>query len=688
MPLPSHAIELIAAQFPNQPNLLELFQAVFKSQAYDRATTLKLVKASRGCSGEAWRSRCAVALLLEHCVQRLSPKDLREHKIIFDQLGIRLGHGRAGSDLLKQGYTASNLKGFVPQLRRRLARLQYLHESVMKPGAGREEWEQFLAVSSQESRLTLARYCFTPLEVAARIREDVETSSGIKDIRDRDRDWFNPFAERMWNHLPALEAGIASELARGGQLYWVRENTSSELYSLIEFPLTSAVLTVKPPGSHVEFEIKRAGVRGNRRINVLTQRNGARIPVSHQLHGASFGWLGRREARAASLFAYIFNLVHRKRAPMCITLSISSLHTVPTTNGQAHILDYLTSPQVYGEGFDEMRAAMRECIDNLPPDCGVPLHPYSGAVGLTLQFLAQAQPQQALLLNTTSFRLDRLALYLSEAGPEEYFVRGLRTTYTPAEARRFADTLLTEILGTYTPPTSAWQDYRNYVLEGLAANRTVADRNFIDCMQELGEFWGTLLGVRGYSDGESFVARNVGLRSMWEKGKWRVRVIFMDHDDLFVLGKQKYYFWPYRSVAGMYRDEIHVMGRELEGYKVKGAADHLCEIYGVSEATAEAGWKKLEQSTRQAYEKTLRALEKNRRLQNLFFPPFIQYLRDWDILVRMYLDSVNGGDFWKPKALDYLRSRSYEAKRVRNYINSIEEYCDFLYRMAFLYESK
>jgi hypothetical protein len=688
MPLAAYARDLIANSFPNQACLMELFQRVFNSKKYERSAALKLLGAARGKSGEAWEVRCAAVLLLEHSLLKLSPKNLHEHKILFDKLGISLGCGRAGVELLKQGYTLTTLEGFVTQLRRRLARLQYLHKAVMEPDPGREDWENFLALSRQESRLTLARYCFTPQQIAARILEHVEVSQGVKNLRDCDRRWFNPFTERMWKELPALEAAIASELTSDNKLYWLTDKTSSELCSLIEFPLTSAVLTVKPPGSHIEFEIKRAGVPGNRRLNVITRRNGVMIPLSHQLQGGSFGWLGRREAEAASLFAYIFRLVHGKCAPLCLTLSITSLLTVPAVNGKAHILDYLTSEDTFGEGFEEMRAAMRECIGNLPPDCGVPIHPYPGPMGLTLQFLAQAQPQQAFLLNTTSFRLDRLALYLSADGPEEYFTRGLRKPYTQADARGLADVVLTEILGVCTRPASAWTDYRSYVLDALAANRAAADSHYLNCMQQVGEFWGTLLGVRGYSDGESFVARNVGLRSVWEAGEWRVRVIFMDHDDLFVLEKRKRYFWPYRAIAGMYRDEVHVMGRDLEGNKIKGDRDHLRQIYHVNDAIAQRGEKLLEASARKAYDKTLRALETDRRLQNLFLPEFIAYLRDWDIIVRMYLESVAGGGFWKPRALAYLKSRSYEAKRVRNYINSIEEFCDFLYRMAFLYESR
>ena len=56
--------------------------------------------------------------------------------------------------------------------------------------------------------------------------------------------------------------------------------------------------------------------------------------------------------------------------------------------------------------------------------------------------------------------------------------------------------------------------------------------------------WGTLLGLRGYSFGESFVARNVGLRTIWSQGEWSVRLVFQDHDNLVLPEKSQAEFWP------------------------------------------------------------------------------------------------------------------------------------------------
>ncbi len=91
-----------------------------------------------------------------------------------------------------------------------------------------------------------------------------------------------------------------------------------------------------------------------------------------------------------------------------------------------------------------------------------------------------------------------------------------------------ADDVLEEVLGIYLPPEVRYRGHEHYVQAALAVpeNRTRADRNFLSVMQDIGTFWGTLLAVRGYTRGESVVARNVGLRSVWDEGEWKVKIIF------------------------------------------------------------------------------------------------------------------------------------------------------------------
>src|SRR5436305_14878773 len=108
-------------------------------------------------------------------------------------------------------------------------------------------------------------------------------------------------------------------------------------------------------------------------------------------------------------------------------------------------------------------------------------------------------PQQAIVVGTSAFRLDRIASSLDTA-------------------------LLEEIVDDFV------YDPRDDVDAALRRNRANADRTFLSLVSQAARTWGTLLGIRGASDGESFATRNTGIRKLWREGAWRVCLIAMDHD--------------------------------------------------------------------------------------------------------------------------------------------------------------
>ena len=90
-------------------------------------------------------------------------------------------------------------------------------------------------------------------------------------------------------------------------------------------------------------------------------------------------------------------------------------------------------------------------------------------------------------------------------------------------------------------------EYYGFVLE---RDIEPIDDVFPEDVAEIARVWGTLLGVRGQSRGESFVARNVGLRSVWEDGEWRVKLIFMDHDALTLPEVELGHFFAQNAFPG------------------------------------------------------------------------------------------------------------------------------------------
>ena len=212
---------------------------------------------------------------------------------------------------------------------------------------------------------------------------------------------------------------------------------------------------IKPPGSEIEFELKRAGRKGSNPFNVVYRRNGNRVPVPHRLDGGSMQWLLRYEQRTASKFRSIYRLVHGDEAPMPGYISRTTVFSIPTRHGPVASFRYFTDPQIFGErGYQDMRGAMKEATAALVKEEGENLPAVAGEMGLTAEFLSHVAPAQTILTGTSSFRIDKLGLYLSAYGAQRYFDDWLRVSFTKADAKQFADTLLEEVLGVYEPPKS------------------------------------------------------------------------------------------------------------------------------------------------------------------------------------------------------------------------------------------
>ena len=163
--------------------------------------------------------------------------------------------------------------------------------------------------------------------------------------------------------LPDYEAGILQRLCAGSKVYWVAEGTSTAINSLVEYPPSTFVLVIKPPGSDLEFELKRAGRKGGNALSVVFKRNGRNVPSSHRLDGGSMQWLLRYEARSGSK---MFDL---SAGPSC-GCAIAGIHCAeygvcdPDAKwaGSA-AFRYFTEPRVFGEGrFGEMRSAMAAAV--------------------------------------------------------------------------------------------------------------------------------------------------------------------------------------------------------------------------------------------------------------------------------------------------------------------------------------
>lgn len=696
---------LLRAEIGGAPGGEELCAAFLVCRGYSSALADRLIAAGRGARGESWEVRRLAALMLQ-CLALRMPRAELGGLGELDQFCVALGlKDVAGVDLplservLAEGFTTTALAGFGRELRRRLGRAAPVWRRLRGRATSEAAWRDFLAFARSECRLALARYLFSPAEVVERVRGLVRVSRGVADPFPAEPDYVPEEAAAAVAALPPYEAEICKLLLAGSPIYWSSPATSTRVNALVENPLGTVVMVVKPPGSDLELEIKRTGRRGAPRLGVVMRRDGEEVPYAHRLDGGSMRTMLRWEARMAALLGRIYRRVHGAEAPIPRTLAIATVYGVPAGDEEAHVLDYFTWPQSDGEDFAAMRQALREAVTVGREQSVWHRTDLPGALGLTVEFLQNFTPAQGLLAGTSSFRLDRVLDFMLGPGAGAYFERaaGGRPDRPREQGRRLADQVLEEVLGEYSPPPVAYRSHRQYVQAAFAvpANRRRADRAFLALARQLGTLWGTLSAVRGGSRGESFVARNVGLKSRWERGRWRVQIVSMDHDVMNIAGGDAHHFRPLATLPAMIEDERFILGerRADAPHRVHGALDYLQEIYRVSPRTAGAGRSALLRELRRAYRRTHEAALHGRSLAGLCRPLFVRRLRDWDEVVRRQLAARSGGASDERDAAfaaataQWLADRGYEPRQIEEHLRAAALHADFLSRYSFLYGS-
>ncbi len=678
--------ELLFAEFGDTQQAHKLLDEFLQHSTFSKQFCLQLLSQIKQPRGVSWELRRLAILMLEHQTLLVSPNSFADFDFLLTALQLKQsGTNRPlSSTVLQEGYSTTDFRAFVPEFRHRLARLDRVHRKIKGRQTSKAALREFVATSFCECKLTLGRYLFTPAEVVDRILGQLQVTNAVPDLGGAR----GPQLES----LPPFEAEILRRLVDSSYVYWVADHTSSRINSLIEYPATSVVLVVKPPGSDYEFEFKRAGLRGRNSLGVVYARNGYTVPPSHRLDGGSMQYLLRFEANAAARIASVYRVVHKSEAPVPAYISRKTIDAIPIRNTQVTSLRYFSDAGIFGEGFRPMRVAMAESVAAFIREGYPKLPALPGDFGLTAQFVGVVGPSQAVLTGTSSFRLNKLATYLSSEGPEHYFGEGLHQPYTAAEAKSFADTILEEVLGVYKPPNVNYRDQRQYVDAALSlrANRNRADEVYLSILEQTARFWGTLMALRGYSRGESFVGRNVGLRSVWEAGHWKVKVIFMDHDALIIPGPQSDDFAAHRGIGSMRLDERYIWESIEPELFPSSIAGYLRSIYRIQDEKEREGRTLVNRVLKDAYKKTQQALLSNQQLRSLFNPAFLRRLLVFDTLTGGMLHAKPESpswQAWKEQMMEMLNAHGYPQNSFQAYAEIIESHRPFLERYSYLFNS-
>lgn len=634
--LPPQLRAVVAHELPRQAaRAATIVRDLLRRDRFDRAFALRLFTIARD-GRVSHELRCLASLAFEHQF-RLAPRE--KATTLLHTIGVGEDEG---------------------SIRGRIARNEAIHQRLRRGAAG---LRAFLRHTRRECRLIFARYAFTPAEVVATIRERTRATPGRHDFPLLVHNCNVDEAARAMATLPQYEREIVRLLINAKVVYWVAESTPSSLNALVEYPEGTVVLVVKPPGSDLEIEIKRAGSRGPHAIDVVHRDDtGSIVPLHHHLWGASRGDLLRFEAANSALLARIHRLALGIEAPIPRFVTMCAIDSVPAADGSTvSLLTHFSAPVRRGP----LQASL-ERLDR--PDLVTPLDFPAG------RFLEATMPAQAIVVGTTSFRLDRLRAYLRDGVPFD----------------GDADELLDEIIDDYIPPPGRFRTHKEYVAAAMAHNRVAADRTYISVLTQIGRFWGAVLGMRAGSSGESFVTRNVGLRKVWSNGRWQVRYIAMDHDAMAVAGRVHRYYNPSKNVSFFVLDQAHILGGPIGPRFLPGETGTLKAIYRVSSAVASEGLAAFRAVLRQSYAQTLQAMATDPRVRELFHEDFVDTIREWD---RAVIDFCrNGRDAesrlrWRRRTRARLRRRGLPRPIVDQYVSTIVAYADVMPWFAGLYDS-
>jgi hypothetical protein len=662
---PRRLRDAVLRAYPDRPDALALVREFLApgNVRSDRAFTARLIDVGRGTHGEDWPLRLLAARMLESRILAMSPADLRAHRAIFDTLGVDFDP--------RDGYTAADERTRVAQFRARLSRFAHLHHALDGTRTMPRALERFLDSARRPCLVAAARYLFTLDETLERIYGKTRQSQGL-----RDRDCDDPRAAQLaLDTLPVREAELARALFATHEIFWVGQDTPSDFNSLLEFPLGTVALVIKPPGSGVELELKRAGIRGPRVWDVLYTRDSSPVCSSHYLQGGAVGSMLEMQSKAEAKFAAIWRLVHGGDAPVSRTLRVNNVFKLPLSEGDGggtvNILRYFTDPALYGAGYARMRRDMALALDAMLRFEGEPPYHAPNDYALTARFFAAVKPGQALQIGTSSFRLDCIAHYLQPDGARNYQMKaGLPCD--PRRERLFADEVLSEILVDYVPPRAHSRTYAGYLRAAFAVpeNRRRADRNFLSCVEQIGKMFGTCVALCIGSGGESYVPRNVGLRNVFVDGQWTLRVIFMDHDALNIPEYNDRDIYPQVAARMMWFDYVHIAGGRIDPARVRGSLRLLAGIFRVSPALRRAGMAAFHRAVEQAHRVTREALPE--KLLPYFHPKWGERLEDFDQAVRTYVRAGRSTRAWAATIPTLLEKRRQTTRSlISQYIRGI-----------------
>src|ERR1700686_3965722 len=173
--------KLLTTEFHDAHQPYDLFDEFLRQKTYNDSFCLSLLAVAKQRNGVSWDVRRLAVLMLEHQVLKLPPNKLDVFDFLFTQLNLKKAPGlnkAIVSSVLKEGYSTTDLRHFIPEFRSKLERLNYVHHKIRGRRTSDTGLRDFIKLSRLDCKLSLARYLFTAAEVANPILSQLQVKDG------------------------------------------------------------------------------------------------------------------------------------------------------------------------------------------------------------------------------------------------------------------------------------------------------------------------------------------------------------------------------------------------------------------------------------------------------------------------------------------------------------------------------
>ena len=123
-------LSILTLRFEGDTQAYALIDEFLGNETYNKSFFRELIQIARGNTGASWELRRLAVLVLEHQILKIPARSLNEFDFILTELNLKKATGpniALSSSLLKEGFTTTNLRRFIPEFRRKLARLEHVH---------------------------------------------------------------------------------------------------------------------------------------------------------------------------------------------------------------------------------------------------------------------------------------------------------------------------------------------------------------------------------------------------------------------------------------------------------------------------------------------------------------------------------------------------------------------------------